>query len=203
MGAGGPGSRKEPSRAKLVRLASKEAVTPHSFSRFCLRSRQAAKAQPTAWLRRSPWHRGAKRVNTGLCWGVGKDLANGVRHSLPGSGKMTEEPERDKKGEGRKGDPSMGQSASVSLVDWRVSILKEPCDPPDLLRSTRGSQGTLATTRRGAASPQGHPPSGAEGREEKQSVPPLWQGGNPALTESFRARKPWQIQRRVVPSRQM
>lgn len=39
---------------KVVRLASKVAVTPHSFSRFCLRSKQEAKAQPTAWLSRSP-----------------------------------------------------------------------------------------------------------------------------------------------------
>lgn len=49
-----PDRRKEPSRAKLVRLASKAAVTPHSFSRRCFRSRQAAKAQPTAWLSLSP-----------------------------------------------------------------------------------------------------------------------------------------------------
>lgn len=41
-------TRKEPSRVKVVLLASKVAVTPHSFSRFCFRSRQAAKAQPTA-----------------------------------------------------------------------------------------------------------------------------------------------------------
>lgn len=47
-------TRKEPSRVNVVRLASKVAVTPHSFSRFCFRSRHAANAQPTAWLRRSP-----------------------------------------------------------------------------------------------------------------------------------------------------
>lgn len=47
-------TRKEPSRVKVVLLASKVAVTPHSFSRFCFRSRQAAKAQPTAWLSLSP-----------------------------------------------------------------------------------------------------------------------------------------------------
>lgn len=41
-------TRKEPSRVKVVLLASKVAVTPHSFSRFCFRSRQAANAQPTA-----------------------------------------------------------------------------------------------------------------------------------------------------------
>lgn len=46
--------RKEPSRTKEVRLASKEAVTPHSFSLRCFLSRQAAKAQPTAWLSLSP-----------------------------------------------------------------------------------------------------------------------------------------------------
>lgn len=48
-------ARKEPSRTKEVRLASKDAVTPHSFSLRCFLSRQAAKAQPTAWLSRSPW----------------------------------------------------------------------------------------------------------------------------------------------------
>lgn len=48
-------ARKDPSRTKEVRLASKEAVTPHSFSLRCFLSRQAAKAQPTAWLSRSPW----------------------------------------------------------------------------------------------------------------------------------------------------
>lgn len=47
-------TRNEPSRVKVVLLASKVAVTPHSFSRFCFRSRQAANAQPTAWLSRSP-----------------------------------------------------------------------------------------------------------------------------------------------------
>lgn len=47
--------RKEPSRTKEVRLASNEAVTPHSFSLRCFLSRQAAKAQPTAWLSLSPW----------------------------------------------------------------------------------------------------------------------------------------------------
>lgn len=47
-------TRKDPSRVKVVLFASKVAVTPHSFSRFCLRSKQAAKAQPTAWLSRSP-----------------------------------------------------------------------------------------------------------------------------------------------------
>lgn len=72
--AGGPGKRKEPSRAKLVRVGSKEAVTPHSFSRFCLRSRQAAKAQPTAWLKRSPWeggngHSQAVTAQPGQPWG--------------------------------------------------------------------------------------------------------------------------------------
>lgn len=41
-------TRNEPSRVKVVLLASKVAVTPHSFSRFCFRSRQAANAQPTA-----------------------------------------------------------------------------------------------------------------------------------------------------------
>lgn len=41
-------TRKEPSRVKVVLLVSKVAVTPHSFSRFCFRSRQAANAQPTA-----------------------------------------------------------------------------------------------------------------------------------------------------------
>lgn len=46
--------RNEPSRTNEVRLASKEAVTPHSFSLRCFLSRQAAKAQPTAWLSRSP-----------------------------------------------------------------------------------------------------------------------------------------------------
>lgn len=58
-----PDRRKEPSRAKLVRLASKVAVTPHSFSRRCFRSRQAAKAQPTAWLSLSPCE---ERVGPGL-----------------------------------------------------------------------------------------------------------------------------------------
>lgn len=58
-----PDRRKEPSRAKLVRLASKAAVTPHSFSRRCFRSRQAAKAQPTAWLSLSPC---GKRGQAGL-----------------------------------------------------------------------------------------------------------------------------------------
>lgn len=53
-----PDRRKEPSRAKLVRLASKAAVTPHSFSRRCFLSRQAANAQPTAWLSLSPCRRG-------------------------------------------------------------------------------------------------------------------------------------------------
>lgn len=53
--------RKEPSRTNEVRLASKEAVTPHSFSRRCFLSRQAAKAQPTAWLSLSPWW----KCNTG------------------------------------------------------------------------------------------------------------------------------------------
>ena len=47
-------TRNEPSRVKVVLLASKVAVTPHSFSRFCFRSRQAANAQPTAWLSLSP-----------------------------------------------------------------------------------------------------------------------------------------------------
>lgn len=41
-------TRNEPSRVKVVLLASKVAVTPHSFSRFCFRSRQAANAHPTA-----------------------------------------------------------------------------------------------------------------------------------------------------------
>lgn len=41
-------TRNEPSRVNVVLLASKVAVTPHSFSRFCFRSRQAANAQPTA-----------------------------------------------------------------------------------------------------------------------------------------------------------
>lgn len=54
-------TRKEPSRVKVVLLVSKVAVTPHSFSRFCFRSRQAANAQPTAWLRRSPWKRPFRR----------------------------------------------------------------------------------------------------------------------------------------------
>ena len=54
-------TRNEPSRVKVVLLASKVAVTPHSFSRFCFRSRQAANAQPTAWLRRSPWKRQCKK----------------------------------------------------------------------------------------------------------------------------------------------
>jgi len=49
--------RNEPSRTNDVRLASKDAVTPHSFSRRCFLSRQAAKAQPTAWLSLSPWWR--------------------------------------------------------------------------------------------------------------------------------------------------
>lgn len=47
-------TRNEPSLVKVVLLASKVAVTPHSFSLFCFLSRQAAKAQPTEWLRRSP-----------------------------------------------------------------------------------------------------------------------------------------------------
>lgn len=50
-------ARKEPSRTNEVRLASKDAVTPHSFSLRCFLSRQAAKAQPTAWLSLSPWGR--------------------------------------------------------------------------------------------------------------------------------------------------
>lgn len=54
--------RKEPSRTNEVRLASKEAVTPHSFSLRCFLSRQAAKAQPTAWLSLSPWWRNAGKV---------------------------------------------------------------------------------------------------------------------------------------------
>lgn len=57
-------TRKEPSRVKVVRLASKVAVTPHSFSRFCFRSKHAANAQPTAWLSRSPW--GRKTGQTGV-----------------------------------------------------------------------------------------------------------------------------------------
>lgn len=52
-------ARKEPSRTNEVRLASKEAVTPHSFSLRCFLSKQAAKAQPTAWLSLSPC--GAKK----------------------------------------------------------------------------------------------------------------------------------------------
>lgn len=38
----------DPSLVNVVLLASKVAVTPHSFSRFCFRSRHAANAQPTA-----------------------------------------------------------------------------------------------------------------------------------------------------------
>lgn len=44
----------DPSLVNVVLLASKVAVTPHSFSRFCFRSRHAANAQPTAWLNLSP-----------------------------------------------------------------------------------------------------------------------------------------------------
>lgn len=45
--------RKEPVRAKLVPL-SLNCTDTASFSRFCFFSRQMAKAQPTAWLSRSP-----------------------------------------------------------------------------------------------------------------------------------------------------
>lgn len=69
-----PDRRKEPSRAKLVRLASKAAVTPHSFSRRCFLSRQAANAQPTAWLSLSPCRRGGlvrnvAQTRVGVGWG--------------------------------------------------------------------------------------------------------------------------------------
>ena len=57
-------ARKEPSRTNEVRLASKDAVTPHSFSLRCFLSRQAAKAQPTAWLSLSPWWSKIQRHGT-------------------------------------------------------------------------------------------------------------------------------------------
>ena len=46
---------KLPNLVKVAFLLSKVTDTEHSLSRFCFRSRQMAKAQPTAWLRRSPW----------------------------------------------------------------------------------------------------------------------------------------------------
>uniref|UniRef100_A0A6B0V7X5 Secreted protein n=1 Tax=Ixodes ricinus TaxID=34613 RepID=A0A6B0V7X5_IXORI len=45
--------RKEPVRVKLEVLGSKF-ISTLSLSRFCLRSRHTANAQPTAWLSRSP-----------------------------------------------------------------------------------------------------------------------------------------------------
>lgn len=47
---------KDPILVKLVLSWENVTSTPvlESLSRFCLRSRQMAKAQPTAWLRRSP-----------------------------------------------------------------------------------------------------------------------------------------------------
>lgn len=59
-------ARKEPSRTNEVRLASKDAVTPHSFSLRCFLSRQAAKAQPTAWLSLSPWQDGRESTRCTL-----------------------------------------------------------------------------------------------------------------------------------------
>jgi hypothetical protein len=50
-------TRKLPDRVKVEVLESKVMLTPMSFSRFCFRSRQAAKAQPTAWLNLSPCDR--------------------------------------------------------------------------------------------------------------------------------------------------
>jgi hypothetical protein len=47
-------ARKLPVRVKVELEVSKFMVTLHSLSRFCLRSKQTAKAQPTAWLSRSP-----------------------------------------------------------------------------------------------------------------------------------------------------
>ena len=46
--------RNDPVREKLVPL-SLYCTWTASFSRFCFFSRQIAKAQPTAWLSRSPW----------------------------------------------------------------------------------------------------------------------------------------------------
>lgn len=46
----------DPRRVKLELEESKFIETVHSLSRFCLRSRHMANAQPTAWLNRSPYH---------------------------------------------------------------------------------------------------------------------------------------------------
>lgn len=53
--------RKEPLRVKVEFFASNVIVTPHSLSLFCLRSKQTAKAQPTAWDNRSPDSRRARK----------------------------------------------------------------------------------------------------------------------------------------------
>lgn len=46
---------KDPVRVKVEVVGSNDMVTPHSLSLFCFRSKQAAKAHPTAWLNLSPW----------------------------------------------------------------------------------------------------------------------------------------------------
>lgn len=61
---------KEPLRVKADVAGSKDIVTPHSLSLFCLRSRQAAKAQPTAWLSLSPcWVEGTQVIHWVLMTG--------------------------------------------------------------------------------------------------------------------------------------
>jgi hypothetical protein len=47
--------RNEPKRVKDVPFWEYSTVTLHSRSRFCFRSRQIWNAQPTAWLKRSPY----------------------------------------------------------------------------------------------------------------------------------------------------
>lgn len=49
--------RNEPNRVNDVPFCEYSTVTLHSRSRFCFRSRQIWKAQPTAWLNRSPYNR--------------------------------------------------------------------------------------------------------------------------------------------------
>lgn len=48
---------KLPDLVKVDDFESNVMLTPHSFSRFCFRSRHTANAQPTAWLSRSPCSR--------------------------------------------------------------------------------------------------------------------------------------------------
>lgn len=70
---------KDPILVKLVLSWENVTSTPvlESLSRFCLRSRQMAKAQPTAWLRRSPCNHQLQRQDHHKCsraWSAHKCL---------------------------------------------------------------------------------------------------------------------------------